>query len=170
MFEDYLEEKRLKPRTIEIYSLNMRKFCNVVGKTLKELLEEAENEEEERIPVRKTKLKEYLKQFELFLDKQGYSKRHQETAMTSIRNFYSWHDIQLPRPRPNKTKKSHETIEDIPSKDEIKEALNHSNPKYKAIILLMVSSGRGSADIRSLKVQDFLDSLSEYFRRLKNYL
>lgn len=29
----------------------------------------------------------------------------------------------------------------------------------------MVSSGMDSAEIRSLKVQDFLDSLSEYFRR-----
>ena len=33
-----------------------------------ELLEEAENEEEERIPLRKTKLKEHLKQFELCLE------------------------------------------------------------------------------------------------------
>ena len=29
----------------------------------------------------------------------------------------------------------------------------------------MASSGMGSAEIRSLKVQDFLDSLSEYFKR-----
>jgi integrase len=165
VFEDYLEEKQLKPRTIELYIYHMQKYCNVTGMTPTQLLEEAEAEEEERVPLRKTKLKVHLKDFELFLIDQGYSKRHQETSMTSIRNFYSWHDIQLPRPRPNKTKKTHESIEDIPNKDEIKEALTYCNPKYKAIVLLMASSGMGSAEIRSLKVQDFLDSLSEYFRR-----
>jgi hypothetical protein len=38
VFEDYLDEKQLKPRTIKIYSLNRRKFCNVVGNTPTELL------------------------------------------------------------------------------------------------------------------------------------
>lgn len=165
VFASYLEEKLLKPSTIENYSYHMQRYCNSTGMTPTQLLEEAENEEEERIPLRKSKLKEHLKNFELFLIVKDYSKKHQESAMGSIRNFYSWHDIQLPRPRPNRTKKTHETIDDIPSREDIKKAVTQCNLKYKAIILLMASSGMGSAEVRSLKVQDFLDSLSEYFRR-----
>lgn len=164
-FANYLEEKLLKPSTIENYSYHMLRYCNSTGMTPTQLLEEAEYEEEERIPLRKTKLKEHLKNFELFLSAKDYSKKHQESGMGAIRNFYSWHDIRLPRPRPNRAKKTHETIEDIPNKEDIKKALSQCNLKYKAIILLMVSSGMGSAEVRSLKVQDFLDSLSEYFRR-----
>ena len=130
-----------------------------------QLLEESEYEEEERMPLRKTKLKEHLKNFELFLKNKDYSKMHQESAMGAIRNFYSWHDIQLPRPRPNRTNRTHETIEDIPNREDIKKAVSQCNLKYKTIILLMASSGMGHAEVRGLKIQDFLDSLSDYFRR-----
>jgi integrase len=165
VFEAYLEEKILKPRTIEIYTSHMLKYCNSIGMTPSQLLNEAFDEGEKRVPLWNSKLKEHLKTFELFLTVKDYSKKHQESAMGSIRNFYSWHDIQLPRPRPNKAKKTHETIEDIPNKEDIKKALSQCNFKYKAIILLMISSGMGSAEVRSLNVQNFLDSLSEYFRR-----
>lgn len=168
VFANYLEEKLLKPATIENYSYHMLRYCNSTGMTPTQLMEEAEYEEEERIPLRKTKLKEHLKNFELFLTVKDYSKKHQESAMGSIRNFYSWHDIQLPRSRPNRSNNTHETIEDIPDREDIKKALSQCNLKYKAIILLMGSSGMGSAEVRSLKVQDFLDSLSEYFRRPLN--
>ncbi|UTB32689.1 MAG: hypothetical protein NKF70_14610 [Methanobacterium sp. ERen5] len=66
VFEDYLEEKQLRPRTIELYTYHMIKFCNVTGMTPMQLLDEAEHEEEKRIPLRKTMLKEHLKDFELF--------------------------------------------------------------------------------------------------------
>lgn len=168
IFANYLEEKLLKPRTIENYSYHMLRYCNSVEMTPTQLMEEAEYEEEERIPLRKRKLKEHLKNFELFLTVKDYSKKHQESAMGAIRNFYSWHDIQLPRPRPNRANRTHETIEDIPDKEDIRKALTHCNLKYKAIILLMASSGMGSAEVRSLKIQDFLDSLLEYLRRPLN--
>lgn len=51
-FSNYLEEKLLKPSTIENYSYHMLKYCISTGLTPTQLLEEAEYEEEERIPIR----------------------------------------------------------------------------------------------------------------------
>lgn len=163
-FADYLEEKSLRERTIENYSYHMLKYCNVTGMTPSELLDEAFEEAENRTPLWKSKLKEHLKDLADFLAEKDYTKQHQESVIGAVRNFYHWHEIQLPRPRPIKAEKTHVTIEDIPTNDEIKLALNQSSLKYKSIILLMNSSGMGSAEVRSLKVQDFLDSLSTYFR------
>jgi integrase len=165
VFADYLEEKVLKPRTIEIYSYHMKHYCEATGMSPTDLLEEAEDEEEERVPLRKTKLRQHLKTFEEFIKIKDFSKQHQQGAMTIIRNFYSFHDIRLPYAKPNKAQKTHETIEDIPSKEDIAKALGHCNHKYKAIILTMGSSGMGSSEVRGLKVQDFLDSISEYFNK-----
>ena len=47
----------------------------------------------------------------------------------------------------------------IPTKDHIRRAIKHSNVKYRAIILLISSSGMTSGQIRSLTIKDYLDSL-----------
>ena len=83
-FANYLEEKLLKPGTIENYSYHMLRYCNSTGLIPTQLMEEAEYEEEERIPLLKTKLKEHLKNFELFLSVKDYSKKHQESGMGAI--------------------------------------------------------------------------------------
>ncbi len=57
-----------------------------------------------------------------------------------------------------------EGIEDIPTKNDIRKALTHANIKYQSIILLMVSSGMRSSDIRALKYGDFLISLQDYIK------
>jgi len=42
----------------------------------------------------------------------------------------------------------------------IKTALEYCNPKYKAIILLMISNGMGSSEIRSLTIKDLIKGLN----------
>ena len=55
-----------------------------------------------------------------------------------------------------------ESIEDIPSKEDIRKALGYASIREKAIIYLMSSSSMGSAEVRNLSYQDFLKSISEY--------
>ena len=50
----------------------------------------------------------------------------------------------------------------IPSQEDILKALHQCDLKYRAIILLMSSSGMGSGDIRKLTFGDFLDAISDY--------
>jgi hypothetical protein len=53
-------------------------------------------------------------------------------------------------------------------KDDIKLALKNCNPKFQAIILLMSSSGMGSAEVSSLSHKQLLESLQEYINFPKN--
>ena len=61
-----------------------------------------------------------------------------------------------------KQKVNDEGIEKDTTKEEIRKALGHATIRYKAIILLISSSGMASADVRALTYQEFLKSISEY--------
>lgn len=66
VFEDYLEEKQLRPRTIELYTYHMIKFCNVTGMTPMQLLDEAEHEEEKEFHCVKQCLRNILRILNFF--------------------------------------------------------------------------------------------------------
>jgi len=83
--------------------------------------------------------------------------------MATVKGFYHEHDIDTPRIRiKNREKKQRITTDDIVGKKHIKEALKHSNIKYRAIILLMSSSGMGSAEMIHLNWEHFLNAISDY--------
>jgi len=71
------------------------------------------------------------------------------------------YEIEIPRIRLKKDTRE-ESREDIPTADDIKFALSQANTKYKAIILLMASSGMGASEIISLSINDFIKSLHDY--------
>jgi integrase len=81
--------------------------------------------------------------------------------LTIIRSFYKEFDLDLPRTY-LKQKQTTETIKDIPSKEDIRFALKHTDLKYKAIITLMLSSGMGASEISSLTYEHFYNSISKY--------
>lgn len=164
VFQDYIEERRLKPRTIKSYLYHIYNYCQSTKLLPSELLEEAEEEEENLIRLRKRKIKLHLKSFEKFMDQKEYSHTHQKTAMTVVRNFYGHFEIQLPQTIRNKTPQTHETYEDLPTIEELSKALSLCYGKYKPIFLTMLSSSMGASEVRNLKVKDFLNAISNYFR------
>lgn len=125
-----------------------------------ELIEEAEMEEEQRIRMRNRQIKRYLIDFIKYLKKENRSPNYINSMLSTIRSFYSSMEIELPHVTCNiKEPEQLITINDIPTKKHIRIALKHSNIKYRAIILLMMSSGMGSSEIRHLTLKDYLQSL-----------
>lgn len=164
VFQEYIEERHLKPRTIKTYLYHIYNYCQSTKMLPSELLEEVEAEEENLIRLRKRKIKQHLKIFEKFMDQKEYSQTHQQTARTVIRNFYGHFEIQLPQTIRNRTPQTHETYEDLPTIEELGKALSLCYGKYKPIFLTMLSSSMGGSEVRNLKVKDFLNAISDYFR------
>ncbi|MGZ4857853.1 MAG: tyrosine-type recombinase/integrase, partial [Methanobacteriaceae archaeon] len=81
-----------------------------------------------------------------------------------VKAFYSTFEIELPKLPIKLNSLPKKNYKEWISKEDIKKALKYSNQKYKAIILLMGSSGMGSSEIRNLTFKDFLKSLEEYIR------
>ena len=123
----------------------------------------SDEEEEERIRMRKRKILTYLIDFRSYLISENYSPNSINQYMTTIRTFYGANFIELP-PIRNKQVRNNETLEDLPSKDDIKMALKYANIKYTAILLLLSSSGMGSGELLSLKYSDFVKSLKDYIK------
>jgi len=67
-------------------------------------------------------------------------------------------NIEKPDLKNNEKQKPNE-LPIIPTKDHIRRAIKHANVKYRAIILLISSSGMTSSGIRRLTIKDYLDSL-----------
>lgn len=157
---DFLDSRNTKKSTKEVYTKRIRIYSNFIGKTPTELIEEAEEEEEERIRMRNRKIKRYFIDFIKHMKEGDKSPNYISSMMTTIRSFYSSMEIELPKVSSNiKETEQLVTINDIPTKEHIRKALKHSNIKYRAIILLMMSSGMGSSEIRNLTLKDYLDSL-----------
>jgi len=159
----FLKSRNLKASSIQRYKVYLTLYSEFIDKKPKQWIEEAEYEEDHSIRKRQRKIKKHLIDYNEFLESKGYSPRTIAAALTITRTFYKEFDIQLPIQKVNR-KYRPETIDDIPNMDEIRKALNHANIKYKAIILLMLSSGMRSSDIRNLKYHDFLISLKDFIK------
>ena len=72
----------------------------------------------------------------------------------------------------SKRDKKEETYEDLPTMDDVKRSLEYSNATYRAITLLMVSSGMSRAEISSLTFKDLYKafSLDEYPNNIKELI
>jgi integrase len=166
-FKEFLDSRNIRERTRENYKYHLKNYCQITDKTPTQLIGEAEEEEDSGIKLRKRKIKQYLTKFKENYTERGYSENHIKIGLTSVRTFYRTFDIQLPQSTLKRTnnKETIEIIEELPTKEDIKKALEYASPTYKAIILLMVSSGMGRAEIISLTVQDFINSISDYFNK-----
>ena len=166
--QEYFLAKNIRQSTKKLYTRRLRYYCNFVGKTPTELIEEAENEEEQGLRMRKRSIKKYFLSWLKELQQKDYSESSISTLFTSIKVFYRFFEIDIPKVMINSTGNNNKSNEKIPTKEDIKKALPYANMKYKAIILLMASSGMGSAEIRNLTYEDFLEAIKEYFKPSKN--
>lgn len=169
--KDFLNSRQIRQSTKRQYILRLTSYCKFTGKTPTQLIEEAEAEEDSHTRMKNRKIKRYFTEYINYLIEQKKSPNFIKSSMTTIRSFYNEYEIELPRNRAktNKEKKI-VTTDDIVGKEHILKTLEHCNLKYKAIILLMSSSGMGRSEIVNLKYNDFLNSISEYYKPPSNEL
>lgn len=165
---EFLSHRNLKKRTKENYTYYLSLYSDSTSMTLTELIEEAEDEEDENIRLRKRKINNYLNKFHEDLKEKNYSTNVIKGSVSTVRSFYQFFNITLPHAQKNSFKLKNPDITTLPTYEEIKRAVSLSNRKYRAIILLMCTSGMGKAEILSLKIQDLVDSLEEYLETSLN--
>lgn len=165
--EDPLLQKMYRRRGLKKSSQHLltkyfRWYHQITGLTPTQAIQEADQEEEDRIRLRRRKIVTHLEDYEDYL----YSKYAHTTvknAMSAVRSFYHENYIELP---PVQRKPAPElvtlTTDDLPSSDDIKKALDVSKPRNKAIILLNCSSGMGQSELISLTLGHLQNAISKY--------
>lgn len=155
---EFLDARRRKQSTKREYANRVLKYCEFLDKTPTELIEEAEEDQINYPLIRQRRIKEYLLNFRENLDSSDVVPTYVNDVMAIVKAFYRQFEITLPEIS-NTTKEDDNqrpmTMDDLPSLEDLEIITEKASLKNKAIILLGISSGMGSAELRSLKVSDY---------------
>lgn len=142
--------------TRKTYKTYIKAYCDCIGKTPSELIEEAikETREGKLLSERNTII--YLTNFKKCLNDKKKAPKTQGVALSTIKSFYKTFDIQLSsslgKTKKRLTLREHQTFL---TKDDVKTLLTHaSNLRMKAIILTMATSGMAKNEILNLRLKD----------------
>ncbi len=156
VLEQFFKDKGSSENTMKLYQYAVMHYENLHNKSIEELLEEADMEEEQGIRWKKRSIRRYLIQFRNDL----YTSKSENTAkkyMSCIKTLYRHYEIEL-QPLPSFDSKQ------ILTKQEIKDAYYEANNVCKCIILMGISTGLSKIDMLNLTVDDFLSAckIEEY--------
>lgn len=165
IINEFCKTRNHANHTMQNYKSIFKLYTQFQGKSLYELIQEAEQEELDRIRWKDRKLRERLINFRQYLyDNYLYTTAH--TQLFRIFTLYRFYEIELqPLPYVSTKQLQHATpitYHDLPDKEIISNALQISNPLLTAIILFMSSSGTAKAETLNLTIQNFTKSLSTY--------
>lgn len=158
--KDLQRTRNLKPKTVKVYKDSLKRYSAYHNLTLEELLTEAE-EDEEKLRMRKRRIKKRILDFQEHLQKKGYTPYTIRAWTNPVKTFYKTYHIEVP-PIQNIRNTRTETIQDIPNVEHIRLAAQTDRLKQKALILFMASSGTGSYETLQLRVNDFISATTEY--------
>jgi integrase len=166
--DEYCESRGLKPSTRRSLGYVLNHYSDFQGLTLHELLEEADDEEEQGIRWKRRTLKHRLIAY-MNHCKQTMSLGGAKTYFGKVKGFYTHHEIEIGQlPRWN-TKNANITSpilpEDLPTKSIIRQAIEISNPLMRAIITTLISTGLARADLLRLTVDDLLSNTYEHHQK-----
>jgi len=163
LLETFFVERNLSKTSIKQYKSAWKQYCQFNDNmTVEQLLQEADDEEEQGIRMKKRTLKTRLIGFRTHLIEQGNSKNSIVNKMNQVKAVYKHYEIEIPQlpylSDKNLRKEIPITYDDLPTKTIIREALSFSTQLVRSFILLQVSSGMGRAECLSLSVGDFITS------------
>lgn len=132
---------------------------------LKELLEEAEEEEEQGTRWKKRRLRRRLIDFREYVHSQvlaSTAKMYFQKVISIYRHFeIEIHDLPYFSDK-NLNQNPPTTFEDVPNKEVLKQAIRASDNRMRAILLFQSSSGCAMKETLSVTVEDFLKATREY--------
>lgn len=165
LYQEFIKKRKLNKSTIRVYNGRLNSFCKFSGLNPSELINQAKNEDIKKINERFHNYIEYLKQ-------DGKSSNTIYNKIDTVKAFYNQYHIDVKHIDEIIPHKDYEPISNkIITKDQIQEALKYSNLRDKAIILLHMSSGMETTELRKLTYGDFIESVKEYIDlKPKDYL
>ena len=163
----FFEDRNSSKSTQSHYIAATKLYEHLNRKTLTELLDEADFQEEERVRWKNRSVRERLINFRnyLFLNKsEGTAKLY----LNDVRTVYRHYEIELqslPVFISHQIDKTYEMdFEDLINKEELIDAYYEANNVTKCIILFGMSSGYSKIDLLNLSVGDFIKACNNYIK------
>lgn len=98
ILEDFMKVRNIQPQTIYNYRQSIKNYTRSQGLTLKQMLEEAEREEEERIRLKNRTLKKRLISHRNYLiNEKNCSSSTIQKQMGQLKTIYHHYEIEIPK-------------------------------------------------------------------------
>jgi integrase len=157
----FMKKRHYKTRSRLLTIARFQYYYEVTKLLPSQAIEEAGDEEDQGIPLRRSRLVQHLEDFDDYLE-ENYSQNTRQQSMNTIRSFYRRNRITLPEAERLVATKPPVTltVQDLPGVDDVKKVLTIANVRDTAIILLQLSSGMGRAEIINLTLRDLVDAVN----------
>lgn len=158
--------ERLSDGSQKNYQVVIKEFEEFHHTSIDELIEEALNEQSERIPTHQLKLIDRVEEYQEYLIDKGLVHGTIQLRVTLVKTIYKRNRVTLPyfEPLDPKRTKRREYIEykDIPTKEEIKSALQYMRLPAQARAITMAQGGLSNEECEHLTTRNFIDELYKY--------
>ena len=146
-----------------LQSISIYERFNNMG--MDELVQEALDEQTQRVPEHKLKIYDRLMDFQEYV-LENYVGRSVQTHIGRIKTVYKMNRVKIPYLPPINQKQVKRnpsiTYYDILTKEEIKEGIKYLTPSLKARVMLMATGGYSINETSTLTLRQFLDDLKPY--------
>lgn len=165
-FIRFCAEKGIKEGTQRKYVVCLNRYVKYHQKTLETLLEEAEQEIIDEIPLDRRKIYDWLLDFRTYMLQEDYAYNTIITTMDAVKNFYK--QFRIPRPdlpsfKGNKSPNDLIEWEDLPNMDIVKQAIENVNTaKHKALFLFCAVTGTARMEVANFTFGQFLEGIKYY--------
>lgn len=159
LFQDFTTNRNLSNEsTIGGYLTSLTGYCDYFNMSIEELIQEAEDEEEENVRESKRSVKRRLVEYRNYLHKEKYSNKTVSTKMSDITFFYAECDITIPQlGKPNVPYDTEISFEEVPKKEHVQKAIETTTSiKNRALFLFCMVSGSGSAEAREFTIEEYI--------------
>ena len=161
IIKQWYTKRNISLGTQKSYNTAIRDYCELIQKSPSELIDEAENEEDEGIRIRKRKVVEYLMLYKEFLETKVASTTI-NLYFSAIKSFYKSFDIILPEMKLIQGDIGLEKNIGKPlTKTDIQKLISAASSREKALIYLMALSGMGQQEARDLTIIKLLNAASQ---------
>ena len=161
----FQKERQLTDKTMETYKTTIKHYEQLNQQTIEQLIQEADQEEEQGIRWKHRKLRKRLIQYQNWL-LQEYNYTTAQTYLSKLKTIYNHHQIeihQLPPLNKKQAKISKPiTYNDLPTKETLLKAYHISNPLMRSYILFAISTGCAKREILNLKRTDYYGWIRPY--------
>jgi site-specific recombinase XerD len=129
IFREFILNRNLKSETVRSYTRKLQIYCQISGLSPTQLIEQAEEDEDNGVRSRKRRIKGQLLNYQEYLIQNDFSPWKIVDNISTIRGFYNHYEIQIPN-RIYSNNNADLTSSEIPSKEDIQLALSNSSQRY----------------------------------------
>ena len=166
--QEFFMVRNHSKQTQKAYICAINKYTQLCGKTMEELIEEAEKEEEQGIRWKRRTLKRRLLTFRHYLI-ENYRKNTVQGYFISVKAVYNYYEIEIGElTRPNLRSfntPGDPTFDELPTHEEISQVMHVAPLWFQAVLVFMTSSGCARRETMEMTVGAFKKATYPFHRK-----